>query len=92
MVDQAQSVSVPQDAGQVAQALAKFTLDLVAALKAGGGTLVIASEAVTLAVADLAPVIGVLAGVGAEAAAEPIGVAEAFAIAGFQVARGLNGK
>lgn len=90
--DVSQSVAVPPNSSALSQALAKFVLDCIAAQKAGGGTLAVGSKDVEAAIGDLSPALANLSAEGTEAQAEPIGVAEAFTIAGFQVARSLTGK
>lgn len=91
MTDIQETVAVPQSSAALAAALGKFTQDLIAAKKSGvTGAAWIAAAAV--AAVDLEPVIGAISGIGAEVSAEPIGVAEAFTIAGFNVARALTGK
>jgi hypothetical protein len=92
MTDVEQTVSTPAASTSLANGLEKLFLDLVAAKKAGASGLALLTEAVSLAVADLEPALAGVAGVGAEVAAEPVGVAESFALAGFGVARALTGK
>jgi hypothetical protein len=91
MSDVNEAVAVPQNSSEIASALSAFIGALLAAKKAGAsGAGFIAAAGV--AIADLEPCITAISGVGAEVAAEPIGVAEAFAIAGFQLARSASGK
>jgi len=92
MTDVSQTVSTPASATSLANGVEKLLLDLIAAKKAGATGVALATEAVTLAIADLEPALSGLAGLGAEVAAEPLGVAEALALAGFGVARALTGK
>jgi hypothetical protein len=92
MTDVQESVSVPQDSSVIANAVAKLTQDIMAAKASGATGVALISEAVTASVTDLAAALPAVGGVGAEASAEPIGVAEAFTIAGFKVARALTGK
>jgi len=92
MTDVQEQVSVPADSSGLANALAKLATDLVAAKKSGATGVALVTDAVSLAIADLAGALPDAAGMSGEIAAEPIGVAEAFAIAGFQVARSLTGK
>lgn len=92
MTDSQQTVSVPQNSYTLAQALAKFTTDVLAAKSRGlsGASLIEAIGAD--AISDLAGAFPSAQGAVSEASQEPIGVAEAFTLAGFQVARSLTGK
>jgi hypothetical protein len=91
MTDVNESVAVPQNSATVANALAAFTNALLAAKKAGAsGASFIAAAGASLV--DLEPCIAAIGGVGSEVGSEPLGVAEAFSIAGFQVARTQTGK
>jgi hypothetical protein len=91
MTDIQESVAVPPDSSAIANALSQFVGALVTAKKSGAsGAAFIASAGAALV--DLEPCIAAISGVGGEVAAEPIGVAEAFGVAGFQLARSLTGK
>lgn len=92
MPDTQVSVSLPAESAALAGGLQKLFLDILAAKNGGATGVALVTAAVTAAIADLEPA---LAGVGAlagEAAAEPVGVAEAFALAGFAVVRALSNK
>lgn len=92
MTDATQTVSVPQNSNKLAQSLAKFTADVIAAKAKGLTGVALAAELGTDAISDLAGALPAVSGIEGEAAAEPIGVAEAFTLAGFQVARQFTGK
>lgn len=91
MVDQAQeSVSVPAASNALAQGLKKLVLAVVANHKAlAGSPLAEVSADVTAAVASLAPALALVGALDDEAKADPFGMAEAFVIAGLDVAKGL---
>lgn len=92
MIDVQESVAVPASASAIANALSKFAEDALAAKKSGlTGTALVAAIGAS-AIADLATAITAFSTVSGEVTAEPIGVAEAFVIAGIQVARSLTGK
>ena len=92
MTDTAQTVSTPPNSAALAQQLAKFTLALFAAKKAGKTGLDLAAAIGEEAFSDFSGALPEVSGAEGEVTSEPIGVAEAFAIAGFQVARSLTGK
>lgn len=92
MIDGNHNEVVPQSSDKVADSLAELTLAIVANHKAGGGAVVEASADVMAAVKGLSAALGAFSGIEAEAAAEPIGVIEAFVLAGFKVGRTLTGK
>ena len=92
MTDISQTVSTPPETTALANGLANVYLAIVAAKKAGATGAALVTTAVGATIADLeAPLTG-LSGLAGEISAEPVGVAEAFAIAGFTVARSLTGK
>ncbi len=92
MTDVNQTVSTPAASTALANGLQKLFLDILAAKKGGATGLALVTEAVTLAIADLEPALATISSESAEVKAEPVGVAEAFMIAGFGVARSLTGK
>lgn len=94
MIEQVQEqVSVPKSADGLAKAVADLAKQLVADHKAAGGSLPVelSTDAIAL-VKDLQSGLAAAGGIGAELAEAPIGVAEAFTLAGFDVARSLTGK
>ncbi len=84
--------TVPSGADGLASALASLVGALVKNHKDGGGLAVELSKDVGEALKDLSLIVASLPGVGSELSSAPIGVAEAFVIAGFKVARDLSGK
>lgn len=92
MTDGNHNEVVPQSSDKVADSLAELTLAIIANHKAGGGAVVEASADVMAAVSKLSGALAAVSGVGAEISAEPIGVIEAFVLAGFKVGRTLTGK
>jgi hypothetical protein len=89
--DTQETLAVPQNADAIAESLEAFVAALIAAKKSGasGAAFIAAAGA---AIVQLEPCITAISGVGAEVAAEPLGVAEAFAIAGFKLGRAVTGK
>lgn len=85
-------VSLPKESAALAQGLQKVFMDIVNAKKAGATGVALATAAVTASIADLEPAIAGIAALGDEVSAAPVGVAEAFSMAGFGVARQLTGK
>ena len=92
MTDIQAQVSVPQNAHTVAMALQTMVLAMVNNHKTGGGLAVEAAADVMEALKALSSTVGAFPGLAEEAKSEPIGFAEAFAIAGFGIARSLTGK
>lgn len=92
MTDVNESVAVPPGSSALANGLAKLFTDILAAKKSGLTGVALITAGVTSAIADLEPALVSIGTVESEVVAEPIGVAEAFALAGFQVARTLTGK
>ena len=92
MNDVALTVQVPPNTSALAQGIAALFATIIANTKGGASPLIQITEDVTAAIGDLAPALANVTAIGSEASAEPIGVAEAFSIAGFQVARSLTGK
>lgn len=90
MSEVVEQVSVPAGADALAQGLKKLVLAVIANHKAAAGNVLVELSAdVTEAVKDLGPALGAAGLVGGELKSSPIGVAEALALAGFQVAREL---
>jgi len=91
MVDQVQeTVSVPKGSDALAQGLKKLVLAVVANHKAAAGSVLTEVSAdVTAAVADLGPVLGQLGLLSGEAKADPVGLAEAFIVAGLDATKAL---
>lgn len=92
MPDVSQTVTTPPESTLLANGLTKLYSDIVAAKKSGATGSGLVTAAVTAAIADLEPALVGIGGESAEVSAEPVGVAEAFAIAGFNLARQLTGK
>jgi hypothetical protein len=92
MADVQKSVAVPSSSSGLADALCTLALAVIANHKAGGGAAVELSKDVVAAVGALSGPLTSLASLGDEVKAEPLGVAEAFALAGFQLARSLKGE
>lgn len=92
VTDTQQTVTTPPESTALANGLAKLYMDIVAAKKGGASGTALVTAAVTASVADLEPALVGISAEAGEVSAEPVGVAEAFAIAGFTVARGLTGK
>lgn len=92
MTDVSQSVSLPQESAALAGAVQSLVLAIVAAKKGGATGLALVTASVGAAVADLEPALANVGAFSSELASEPIGVAEAFSVAGFGVARALTGK
>lgn len=92
MTDVQQTISTPAESTALANGLSKLVLDIIAAKKGGATGAGLVTAAVTAAIADLEGALVGISGESAEIASEPVGVAEAFAIAGFSVARTLTGK
>lgn len=92
MSDVTEQVSVPANSDALANALADLSNQLIADHKAGGGAVVeVSADAIALVKAAQGA-LGAAMGIGPEAKAEPLGVAEAFVLAGFKVARAQTGK
>lgn len=88
-----ESVSVPAGSAALAAGLQKLIGSVIANHKAlSGQALAEVSADVTAAVADLGPVLSQLGMIGDEVKADPIAVAEAFVIAGAEVAKSLVGS
>jgi hypothetical protein len=92
MTDVQKSVSVPASSSQLADGLCALATAIIANHKAGGGAAVELSKDVVSAVGALSGPLAALANLGGEIKAEPLGVAEAFALAGFTLARTLKGE
>ena len=92
MTDVNEQVAVPQNSSVISQALVKLVSDLVANQKAGLTGISLVTADISATISDLVGALGSLGGVAGEFAVEPIGVAEAFAVAGFELARSLSGK
>jgi hypothetical protein len=92
MAEMNESVSVPEHAGKLSDALAKFVLDIIAAKKSGASGVALVAAIGSAAISDLGGALDDVTNIGGEIGSEPIGVAEAFSIAGFKVARSLSGK
>lgn len=92
MADTQVQVSLPAETAALSQGLQKLFLDIVAAKKSGATGAALVTDAVTATIADLEGALAGIGGLSGEIAAEPVGVAEAFAIAGFGVVRALSGK
>jgi hypothetical protein len=81
---------VPKAAASLSDGLKKLVLAVVANHKgAPGAALEIAAD-IQEAVKDLGPALASAGMLSGEVAADPIGVAEAFAVAGFELAKGLK--
>lgn len=92
MTDVSQTISTPAESTLLANGILKVFADILAAKKAGASGAGLVTAAVTASIADLeAPLVGIGAEAG-EMAAEPLGVAEAFMLAGVQFARLMTGK
>lgn len=81
-------VSLPAGSAALADGVAKLFKAVVANHKAGGGAIVELSADVMEAVKDLGPVMKDVGLLDDEAKADGLGVAEAFVLAGIEVARG----
>lgn len=94
MADEVQEqVSLPAGAHALADGLKSLVLAVVANHKAlSGSVMAEVSADVTAAVGALGPSLSQLGLLGSELKADAVGVAEAFAIAGFEVAKGLLSK
>lgn len=87
-----EAVSVPAGSDALAVGVKKLLLAVVAAHKAGGGALVEIPADVAAAVSTLGPALSQVGLVGGEVAVDPIGVAEALALAGLETAKVLVGS
>ena len=92
MTDVAVTVQEPAESAALAAGVQKLFLDLVAAKKAGLTGVGLLTAGVTAAIGDLEAPLAGLAGLDGEVKPEPVGVAQAFANAGFGIARALTGK
>jgi hypothetical protein len=92
VVDVSQTILTPPESTALANAIQKLFLSLIAAKKAGATGAQLATDAVVLSVATIEPILAGLTGIPGEVLVEPVGVAEAFAIAGFGIARTLGGN
>lgn len=86
------TLSVPVASAQVGQALVKLVLDIHSVQKSGATGLALLTQEVSIAIGDLAASVGAFSQVGQEFGADPLGVAEAFTVAGFDLARKLSAK
>lgn len=85
-----EQVMVPQESNTLAQGLKKLVLAVLANHKALSGSMMAEVSAdVTAAVADLGPVLGGLGMLSDEMKADPLGMVEAFMVAGLDVAKVL---
>lgn len=84
--------SVPQGSQALSDGIKKLVVAVVKNHQAGLGAVGEVSADVAEAVKDLGPALASIGLIGDELKAEPLGVAEAFAIAGFGAARELTGK
>lgn len=85
------SQKLPKQSVALAQGVTKFLLALDQALKDGFQVGQDVPTIVSAAIADIVPVLGSASGLPAEAAADPIGVGQAFESAGTDFARQLTG-
>ena len=93
MVEEVQeSVSVPANSDKLAMSVEKLVEDIQAAKASGATGASLLTAEVSAAISDLAGALPAAGGVGAEVQAAPLGVAEAFVLAGFRLARKLTGK
>lgn len=92
MTDVAQTVSTPASSTALANGIQALILALVASKKAGLTGSALVTAAVGAAISDLEPGLAVIGGLSGEMTAEPIGVAEAFTLAGFGTVRSMTGK
>lgn len=92
MTDVQQTVSTPAEATLLANGLVKLYQDIMAAKASGASGTALITAAVAASIADLGNAMGGLTNIGSEVSAEPIGVAEAFVIAGINLARDLSNK
>lgn len=87
-----ETVSVPADSDKLAMAVEKLVEDVMAAKASGATGVALVTDAVSAAIQDLGGALPAAGGIGTEVAEAPIGVAEAFSLAGFKLARKLSGK
>lgn len=86
------TISLPASSAALAQGIQKLFLAVVAAHKAGGGVVTEVGADVTAAITDLGPILGVIGAIPGEFKADGGGVAEAFALAGFEAERALKAQ
>lgn len=92
MTDVQETVSVPQGSDALAQGIRKLVVAVVTAHKTGGGLAIEALADVQAAIADIGPALTSAGLIGSEFSASPLGVVEAFVLAGVGAARDLTGK
>lgn len=83
------TVSVPAESQALALAVKTLVLAIVANAKAGGGVIVEVSADVTAAVGAVVPALAGIGALGTELSTDPIGLAEAFVLAGVETAKTL---
>lgn len=92
MTDVQQTVSTPQESTALANGLVKLFNDILAAKKSGASGVALVTDAVTSSIADLEPALAGISNESGEIKSQPIGVVEAFVIAGMQLGRQLTNK
>lgn len=92
MTDIDKNVKVPQESNALAQGLKTFIEACIQEHKTNPSLAVEVSADLAEALKDFGSVLLQAGMLGDEAKSEPIGVAESFAIAGFELARDLTGK
>lgn len=92
MSDVEGAVLLPPNSYTLAQALGKLVNDLIAAKKSGLSGAALYAAIGEDVISDLGAALPVVSAAEGEALSEPVGVAEAFTIVGFGVARSLTGK